>query len=246
MKKSGKILVFILCLVIIALVTFIVVDKFAIEKNNNNTNTESNNAMIKDSVDNGTKNEIVKNNEKTKNEIVGDETENNKTKIANEEIKKVLKDESWLKENVKFNNGKEEELTFAKMKNINGNPAYLIIAYDEASYNNNVVLVTYENGKIVVCKQYMEMGAGEVSVDLNKSIVCYTSDAEGEVEYYNIDNNKFVKFANTGYNADDGNIYYYVGGENVSYGRYNTLTEDINAVKIETKLSNENIEKFVK
>lgn len=244
MKKSVKILIIVLCIIIVGLVTFIVVDK--VMNNNRDSNKNENVADVVNST-----NEIEKSN---KNEANTNETNtianDSKTEIANEAIRKVLKDKDWLNKKVKFTDDKsEQKITFAKISSINGNPAYFVYCIGNGGDATKLILITYDGSNVVTSN--VEQDYGSFIVDLNKNIVCEISDM-GEV-YYEIKNNKFVELASTGsgeFIADDNtNVTYppsYINNEVVSPEDFEDFKNKYNFLSIETKLTDENIDKYVK
>ena len=197
---------------------------------------------------------VKKQSENTQNNTDNTKDTNNtsedKTKVANEEIRKVLKDKDWLEKNVyyRFNNqengGKKNMIvTFAKVHSIDGNPAYFIDATERMVDSHSAYLITYKDGKVHVSKPV----SGEysaITADLNRNIVAIENDPTGITSVYMVENGEFVEFAKADLNYEDDTLYYYVHGENVSYGRYKQYIE--NCVEIKTELTNENIDKYVK
>ena len=177
-------------------------------------------------------------------------TSEDKTKVANEEIRKALKDKDWLEKNIyyrynsEYNGGKKEMIvTFAKVHSIDGNPAYFIDVTERMVDSHSMYLITYKDGKVYLSKPV----SGEYSVitaDLNRNIVAIENDPTGITSVYKIENGEFVEFAKADLNYNDNTLYYYVNGENVSYGRYKSYIEG--CVEITTELTNENIDKYVK
>ncbi len=191
---------------------------------------------------------VKKQSENTQNNT--NNTSEDKTKVANEEIRKVLKDKEWLEKNIYYiynneqNGGKKDMIvTFAKVHSIDGNPAYFMDVTERMVDSHSMYLVTYKDDKVHLSKSV----SGEYSVitaDLNRNIVAIENDPTGITSVYKIENGEFVEFAKADLNYNDNTLYYYVNGENVSYGRYKTYIED--CVEITTKLTNENIDKYVK
>ena len=178
---------------------------------------------------------------------------------ANEAIRKALKDEDWLKENILpnyFNYTGEDfkkwqdntKVYLGKGKDIEGIPVYYV--YVTSEMFRDLHLVTYKDGNVITSALGVKEKYGLVRVDLNTNTVITETmgpDDEGYTEdsrTYMIENNEFVEFAQLRVNENDGDIYCYVNGENVSYGRYKMYSE--NAVKLETELTNENIDTYVK
>lgn len=236
--------------------------EFVCKKNDATNNKKWEGKISKDSNDNlilkvnlydeeNTLKKVKKQSENTQdNKNDTDNTSEDKTKVANEEIRKALKDKDWLEKNVYYiynteDNGGEKEMivTFAKVHSIDGNPAYFIDVTERMVDSHSVQLVTYKDGKVHVSKPV----SGEysaITADLNKNIVAIENDPTGITSVYMVENGEFIEFAKADLNYEDNTLYYYVRGENVSYGRYKQYIE--NCVEIETKLTDENIDKYVK
>ena len=242
MKKSVKVLIVVLVLIIIGLAGFIVWDKVInIKKDDEKTANSTQNNAVTNSNENV--NSVNNTNATQKND--------DETKIANEAIKKALKDKKWLEDNIYpgyyFEDNtafkKLMEVYFTKIKSIDGKPAYLVDVTETGAASHYVYLITYKDGKVYTSKPVR----GEYSIataDVNRNIVAIENDPTGITSVYNIENNEFVKFASADLNYNDDTLYYYVNNENVSYGRYKTYIE--NCVEMSTKLTDENIDKYVK
>lgn len=243
MKKSVKYIIILLCLVIVALVSYIVVSKNFNTKDSKKQENgiENNNTNIVTSNDN--ESELVK------TDFIDDNTED-RNKDANEAIRNALKDKKWLEDNLYpgyyFEDNdikKYMEVHFTKISNLDGNPAYLVNVSESMAAGQYVHVVTYKDGKVYVSKPV----TGEYSdtmADVNNNVVTITNDPTGITSVYKIENGEFVEFARADLNYNDNTLYYYVNGENVSYGRYKSYIEG--CVEITTELTNENIDKYVK
>lgn len=252
MKKSVKILIVVLCLIVIGLVTFIVADKVINKKVEENTIAEENN--IVNSVSNNTEN--ISNETAEDNEVENNsENSSNSVAAANEAIKKALKDQEWVKANLlpdyfnetdEYSKGLQDitEMYFAKIHSIDGNPAYIVNVEDTANAAPHVNLVTYKNGKVVVSENPIHGEYSILTADLNKNIISIMNDPTGITSVYKIENNEFVEFAKCDFNYNDNTMNYYVNGENVSYDQYQSFIKD--CVEIKTELNDENIDKYVK
>lgn len=246
MKRSGKILIVVLCLIILGLTTFIVVDKI-INNKKDNENTNTTNVTQNNVVTNSNENVNSANNTNTNNQ----NENNDETKVANEAIRNALKDKKWLENNIypeyyfEDNDIKKfMEVYFSKIHSINVNPAYIVDVTESMAGSHYARIVTYKDGKVFVSKNPATGECSTLTADLNRNIIAIENDPTGTTSVYKIENGEFVEFARADLNYEDDTLYYYVNDENVSYGRYKTYIED--CVGIETKLTDDNIDKYVK
>lgn len=268
MKKSTKILIIILCLIILGLITFIIVDK-AINKrgeisylnvneaeNNNtrndNTQSEDNNLAI-----NGQK-PPIKNTEKN----IDDTTESkNSDSEAIKAIKSALKDKNWIQDNIMIDsdilNNTDQELTFMCLKKeSDGTPIIILHNLGNLSVYTKSILVSYENGKViteVICEGPMK----GLEVDPNNRIlkVVHAHMGVTESSYSKVVNKKtsFLESFGEPY-IDEPSVKYWHGNKNdeveeISKEEYKNLIkkyENYNFVSIDTKLTDENIDKYIK
>ena len=225
MKKSVKILIVVLCLIIVGLAGFIVWDKIINNKkdNGNTTNTTQNNVVTNsnENVNSANSNNTTKQN-------------NDEAKIANEAIKKALKSRDWLEKHNLYYEIKDgsttlykSELYIIKIKDIGGIPTYLVKSHIMDSAHTSIV--TYKNGEVYVSK----IAAGSDYCD----------------EFVDIENN-LVKSVNV--SADITNIYIINNGEFEKIAEFETEEESnakypkANFKEITIKLTDENLDKYVK
>lgn len=184
-------------------------------------------------------------------------------KKALKEIRKALKNSAWVKENIKdqtTRNGYDDisnynhELYFGKIKN-----KELVVVYDACpdAIAYQLFVVGYYNGKVTVNRLFEYMAAhyynSGVSVDLNNSIVSYGSLHMGYETnvFYKISPIKFTEkdFLYNNVGSGDTPIVYSVNNKNVSKSKYNSTLKKYNKYNfkiLKTKLTNKNIDKYVK
>lgn len=275
MKKNGKILIMILCLIILCLIIFIVVDKVMIKKSEENKLNEENSISnrIDNSVNSENENNVAKSDNSQKQNNISslngtyerpDESKNtdntknqNQIKIANEAIRKALKDKNWITKNIVGTEWKSEdeefwkriyddaEFTFAKLNNDKNTPKY-IVNLDSYSF----ILITYEDEKVITSHSSVE--GCQIQLDINNEIIiAYPDSYDSEAEFYGINNGNFYSILNWKEkdNSPSERSYYYSGVE-CSYEEYKKFTKEYmdkcNFVSIETKLTDENIDKYIR
>ena len=99
--------------------------------------------------------------------------------IAVTEIKKCLKDGSWIANNVMMKSSVFNEpikgkrkVTFMKVVNGNYSPMFVIQDYAEEDLSSQLFIVTYQNGKVVVNEmQKQHISHGGSNVDPNKAVI---------------------------------------------------------------------------
>lgn len=185
MKKSLKVLIVVLCLIILGLTGFIVWDK-VIDNKKNGENTNISNTI-------------------SQNE------DNDKTKMANEAIRNALKDQNWLKEKgiyTEINDGVttwKPEIYIIKIGDNNEMPVYLVKTHVmDSAYTK---IVTYKDGDIYVSKNSVGSDYCDEDVDIEKNIVKATSISTGMVTIYKIQDSEFEKIAEYE-NEDEANVKY--------------------------------------
>ena len=125
--------------------------------------------------------------------------ENNNYTKANEAIKKVLKDENWLKskeliENVDGDESDEfskTHLYFIKINDINGNPAYLVRS--QTMDSSRTALVTSKNGNVVISKNFATSDYSSQRVDLNKNVIEVVNESVDAMSYYEITDDNLIE-----------------------------------------------------
>lgn len=224
---------------------------------------DKDNELSVNGVINEVENEIVNGQNNNTTNVTNTEVNNqqfvSKKDEANNAIRKALKDEGWLKENILPEYFKRDDesskkfqentkLYFGKGHDIDEMPVYFV--YVSCEMFRDLHLVTYKDGKVITSALGVEETFGSVRVDLNTNAVITETigtDEFGNTENsktYKIEDYKFVEFAQLRVNENDGDIYSYVNGEFVSYGRYKMYSE--NCVKLETELNSQNVDKYVK
>lgn len=271
MKKSVKILIGVLCLLIVGLVIFIVVDKIINRKDKTPTMNIVAAENNTDKEDRTTPSENKTSDKSDKNEIsntTNNITSTDETKIANAAIRKALKDKNWVRENVMadvpsyeeyggseydYNAMFESEQYFAKITSINGMPAYLVISEIVSSASNTVTLVTYENGKVVCGTTQLEGEYSFVEADLNRNIVLIANDPTGDTDIYKIEGKKYKPILQIECDDIDNDGYadykYFNNDVECSKEEYVKYLEEYrnkcDLVEVTTKLTDENIDKYV-
>lgn len=255
MKKSGKILIVVLCLIILGLATFIVVDKLILTKKYDKSINEESNTIIADNRNKSEGNTLLKednNNNSANNEAKVNVVKKEQKDEANEAIRKLLKDENlllkkfmnivdetpgfaWVDEHDGDENY-EPELNFAKLNSINGSPAYVV------EYESQLILVTYKDGKVITSDDLI-VGA---QMDIDKGIIL-SEGYQGVV--FEINEYGIVNILENKIDDDGIDLYYYKGKTctKEEYYKYKSEYEKkYNFTTIHTKLTNENIDKYVK
>jgi flagellar basal body-associated protein FliL len=214
------------------------------KSNNNSSNTTQSNNNT--SVENNTiEQNTVTNTTPTKSTSIQDVTTSStnydKYNMAIAEIKKCLKDGNWLKEKEitgsyePYNEESTIKTYFARLDSINNKPYYVVRSdVFDASY---LRLISYDYGenKVVVSSK---CGAdyGSVKIDINNNIV--EVNATMYVAYYKIVDGKF-EFLERADNSGDG----------VDEGRKKLeekYRKSYNFVEINTQLTDQNIETYIK
>ena len=264
MKKSVKILIVVLCLIIVGLVTFIVADKVINTKKEESINNESNNVIVAENNNNeiessNTTSTKVTDTNQGENNNSNNATTTNETAI--EAIKKALKDDNWIKENVSTDwenlEKQQQELTFICLKKDNDEiPIIIVNCFIEGNVYNKATLVTYDRGKIkteTICDGYMR----DLEVDPNNKILEVT-DCHGGVwtyDYSKVESKSvsFIEWISEPVDEDYEISGYHYGTENESneitkeeFDKIKNKYDGYSFVSIETKLTNENIDKYIK
>jgi hypothetical protein len=251
-------------------------NKDAKEYNKENEIAQSNQAENNNNGDvEKTKNETQDtDNTVSKNETKQNEKNNETQQVNNEEvnaIKKCLKDEKWIKENVSLEFGNEypynqsQKYTFMIMKTKDNNPTVIVKAQREGKIKDmQAFIVKYKNKKVtaveVDAKYKLSSLDDETDIiaDPNNGLVNYYTDLENGCEnmIYDINNETPKQM----------DIYgYYTGGENegtwffkedfyravptISEEEYNSIKakyDKYKFYKITTELTSENIDEYIK
>lgn len=248
MKKSVKILIVVLCLIIVGLVTFIVVDRVINTKKEDSINNKSNNVIVAENnnneieSNNTTSTNDVKNEEKTSNSSGTESNANiNKDEVANKAIREALKDKNWIINNIlpvmlDGSSGNEEwynsyNFTFEKIDS-SDIPTYIIQAEDGYSL---AVIVSYRNGKVMVSEKYIEASAPgdeneQVTIDLKNGIARELPDSyDTQYNIYKINNGEFEPILNWDFgelvNGIETRNYFYEG-KKIDAEDYSTIVEE--------------------
>ena len=252
MKKSVKILIVVLFLIIAGLVTFIVVDKSILTKRDEKSINEENNTIIAENSNKSEGNIILK--EDNNNNSAGSNTntiKKSETDEANEAIRKALKDETWIENNIISDEDKEqgiqaknlarETICFAKLKS--NTPMYIITCGVNWDQGKELSLITYENENVIV-RHLLNKEYSSYEVDLNKNIIAVIPSVAGG-SYYEIKDNKAVMFADIEGEVDYDEKYYYKN-EECTKGEFEKKINMYDFKEITTKLTKENVYKYVK
>lgn len=257
MKKSVRILIIVLCLIIIGLVTFIMVDKFINTKKEGKSNNKSNNVIVEE---NNIK-EVEENNTTSTNNVKKDEqtpiSDNNENKnssnIANEAIREELRQRQFLAKN---NIDIDSEAKFVKIAD---NLYFIHVNYeqDESGNRSTYFLVTYKNGQVIFNKQFEHKYVYDVSIDFDNLVIKAETAYKGFVRdlFGKINNGEYsqisdiIKPANEDY---EDTVKYQVNQTEVSqseyekesnkYNKYNFVSFESKAVE----LNDVNIDKYVR
>ena len=251
-------------------------NKDAKEYNKENEIAQSNQAENNSNGDaEETKNETQDtDNTVSKNETKQDKKSNEAQQDNNEAvnaIKKCLKDENWIKENVSLKFGNEypnnqtQKYTFMIMKTKDNNPTVIVKAQTEGEIKDmQAFIVKYKNKKVTAVEvdaMYKLSSIDDetdIIADPNNGLVNYYTDLENGCEnmIYDINNEKPKQM----------DIYgYYTGGENegtwffkelfyravptISEEEYNSIKakyDKYKFYKITTELTSENIDEYIK
>jgi hypothetical protein len=251
-------------------------NKDAKEYNKENEIAQSNQAENNNNGDvEKTKNETQDtDNTVSKNETKQDKKSNKAQQDNNEAvnaIKKCLKDENWIKENVSLKFGNEypnnqtQKYTFMIMKTKDNNPTVIVKAQTEGEIKDmQAFIVKYKNKKVTAVEvdaMYKLSSIDDetdIIADPNNGLVNYYTDLENGCEnmIYDINNETPKQM----------DIYgYYTGGENegtwffkelfyravptISEEEYNSIKakyDKYKFYKITTELTSENIDEYIK
>ena len=251
-------------------------NKDAKEYNKENEIAQSNQAENNSNGDvEETKNETQDtDNTVSKNETKQDKKSNEAQQDNNEAvnaIKKCLKDENWIKENVSLKFGNEypnnqtQKYTFMIMKTKDNNPTVIVKAQTEGEIKDmQAFIVKYKNKKVTAVEvdaMYKLSSIDDetdIIADPNNGLVNYYTDLENGCEnmIYDINNETPKQM----------DIYgYYTGGENegtwffkelfyravptISEEEYNSIKakyDKYKFYKITTELTSENIDEYIK
>lgn len=191
--------------------------------------------------------ENVVNNETQNNEIPYDEDETQGDLgeymyVANEAIKKCLRDTNWLNKNISSENAKNK---FIKISDIDESPAYIVDS--DVNGNHTVVLVFYKDNKVQVKKKTVSNNHKTISVDAKNNILVLgnfrqylnNGDSDDDISLNTITSEGFIEYGASGEVPT-------LNGNVISYGAFKSRTESIDEESIVLDLNKSNIEKYVK
>ena len=229
------------------------------DENISNDNNEANNNIENSS--------NTKTTEGTSKNEVSSNTTSKEDKGA-EEIKKCFKDKQWVKNNVMMKESVfgepikgNRKVTFIKVDNSNFSQMYVVQDFADQDLSVQLFIVSYQNDKVVVePMQIQHSGHGGSSVDANNAVVGtgYIHMGYQDSTEYSIKTGKPEFLSSIGIEPID--VY---GEENKYYKKtnstekmeiteaeYNKIVEEnnkkYNFAAIETKLTDANVDKYVK
>ena len=174
---------------------------------------------------------------------------NNEVQLANEAIGKALKNKSWLIENIVSDFDKKQSnefidmalnsICFAKLKN--DKPTYILERSSNEGQGKALIVVEYENGN-VVATELLGAEYSSFEIDFDKNVICISHDVVAELKYYEIKGKNTVLLAT----GDEDTGTYKINGQTVSIDEFKELKNNYNCEELQTKLTNENIDKYVK
>ena len=275
MGKKAKFLIVFLSLIVVGLVTFIITDKFLLnredaEESVKKSSKNSVNSTVENVEDNTIENKDNKDENKTNTPL------SSKANYG-KEVRNALKDKEWLKKNVLVQaeensmDGEEvvkQVVNFIVCKSNNNKPIIVIQVSAEDIRYSKIVIVTYSEseGKVIAKK----INEGHIyhaayTVDANKCVVnsLYMHGGAEATVYHSIANGelKFIGEYGLNYDYDDNEgeiIKYFIrktsmeeDPEYVSEEAYNKYKESLkesqyNFVDIGTELNDTNVDRYVK
>lgn len=273
MDKKVKIIILVLSMFVVGLVTFIVVDKVIDKKDKSTANVASTNQSSNKTVNN-IDNKVEKDENTVENKADEKKTDEEKKEVkdsASAAVRKALKDEEWLKKNIyvqddeNFMDGVEvgeQVINFIVCKSDN-KPIVVVEVLAENIRYAKIVLVTYKDGNVVAEKiNQGHIYHGAYSVDANRGVVCsnFMHGGTDAVTYHKVSGNgvKFIGTYGREQTQEEGKYIYFVFDQSMDQERkeiseeeYNTYKEGLNEkqynfVEIGTKLTKENVDKYVK
>ena len=241
MKKVVKILLVIIIIVVIGFLCFLLQ-----RQKNKNVELENKTAQLENRL-----NDMESQKDESNNTTRNDEN------TAKEAIKKALKDNEWLKNNIYVDefakyyeeSGKENWIedakqctNFIEMESTDKNPI-VILVYDIPWAGQIGYFITYSNGSVkveeIICFDYSEIRMNPET----KTIL--VEDANLSEQYvYRINSNKLEKIAESKLNMDDETLTYYIDNKSVSYEKYQKYIEGFEKASIQ--LTNANVDKYIK
>ena len=275
-KKSLIILSIIIFLIIISITGLIIYKNIHNEieiKNNEQAETfvKEKNELMNNELTIDVKIPIEDNNSQNNNDTKKDDYD-----IAITEIKKCLKDEQWLRNNIYIQkdetfgfedeNISNQEINFLVFKK-SSMPIIAVEATSESARISKISLVTYENENVKAEKiDLVHIYHGANNVDANKYVTCTSNMGNGyySIELRSVANGDVKLIGEYGYNWSYENgseiCKYYIYDSNNSdniekkevskeeYDKYKTSLneEQYSFVKVGTELNGANIDTYIK
>ena len=177
--------------------------------------------------------EVSRNEDKNNYTVENEINDTKKYEEANKEIREVLRDRNWLKDNelyYEIDDGYkvwEANLYFIKINDIKGMPAYLVKT--TVMDTSHTKLISYKDGKVYVSKNYAGGDYADQTVDVNRNIILSENQSVDFSTYYQID----------GYDIKEIEMI-------EDYEEAKEKNKDYNFVEINTELTEENIDRYVK
>lgn len=186
-------------------------------------------------------NQIANLNNKENNAVENnkdDNSKNNKTEEANEAIRKALKDENWVAENISEKNVKLSDnetypanIYIYKMGNDEETPVYIAVTRILDGFT--VQVVTYKNGEVIVSKASVNGEYSFIKVNTKSNQIAIVNDPTNEGKIYQIIGSEFSVI---GYNYENEqtykNGYYQLYGKEVSKNEYEKVINEMEEVEI--------------
>lgn len=223
MKKAGQIILIIIIILLVAGIGYggyFLFDKLNVANNEiNDLKTQISNSQKSENNANTNEN-VVENNS-------NNDSDSKNSDEANEAIKKALKDKNWLKTNVSA----DEDHTYYFMK-LNNKPEYIVRS--QVMDSSIAVIVSYKDGKVKASKEHAGVDYCEVTVDSTNNIIKSENMSTGILTYYKISNGEIIELDS--YETDENGEY---SADQKKYDKYNFE-------EIKTKLTDSNIDKYVK
>ena len=182
--------------------------------------------------------------------------------IATEEIKKVLKDKNWINSHLltdseNFQDGTKKLTFICLKKDTNSSPIIIAEEFIEGYIYCKSTLITYNNGKIetqTICDGLMR----EISVEPNKRLIKVTSSNTGLTTYSfsEVKNNNisFIEWIAQPMDENDEDLGYSYGTDDNTnktitkeeFDNIKNKYDDSKFVSVDTELTDENIDKYIK
>ncbi len=250
MKKVVKILLVIIIIVVIGFLCFLLQ-----RQKNKNVELENKTAQLENRLNDMESQKDESNNTEQSN--ISNNTTKNDENTAKEAIKKALKDNEWLKNNIYVDelakyyeeSGKENWIedakqctNFIEMESTNKNPI-VILVYDIPWAGQIGYFITYSNGSVKV-EEIIRFDYSEIRMNPETKTILVEDANLSEQYVYRINSNKLEKIAESKLNMDDETLTYYIDNKSVSYEKYQKYIEGCEKASIQ--LTNANVDKYIK